>query len=553
MDLFDFGSFGDFFGVEAPKEPEKKKAAAPAKKEQAKKGTTTKKATSIKVALPTTIVGRGFAKKVEGDGEKELLDIIKDASETIRQLKVGSVVAFYDKDGNTIYTSVPTTSSAEDTLVEATVDVSYGEYNCSVEIEDISEEGEDVSLKMVQNRFLESMPEYKGITGLYYDSEAGVAVPVFKSVNKEFEGEVIVNINGEDETFTLSEKKKQTEFLSFISEEKKIPKEARLVLQELDGKYYLSYSPIPGKDAAAIGGTSTKKETKKVEIKYPLPCTLHVVNWGMAYSLTPEMFSGKEKITKEELVEVMKNYEKMFNDTSRRMDIYFDEVKNQISVMFVSGTKGAWEQNKDGSDIWDTPCCGLWKMTRSAKALAEDFAKSYAQGMWCESSPHYKYRVTPLAVFKSFFGTELECCTVKRVAYESKVPKIPETIYNQMVDYFREDLTKEAIVRILYNKETDDYIMVKGGGEKDKAYLSYDFSEMRPLVSAGYQQVCEIHSHNTMPAFFSRIDDKDELETMGVFGVMGNLDTDTPSFLLRACCDGVGTKFAPQELFCGAM
>ncbi len=55
--------------------------------------------------------------------------------------------------------------------------------------------------------------------------------------------------------------------------------------------------------------------------------------------------------------------------------------------------------------------------------------------------------------------------------------------------------------------------------------------------------VMDIHSHNTMPAKFSSIDDDDEKPTR-LYAVMGRLDKVLPDITVRASCGG---KFIPVE------
>jgi PRTRC genetic system protein A len=53
-----------------------------------------------------------------------------------------------------------------------------------------------------------------------------------------------------------------------------------------------------------------------------------------------------------------------------------------------------------------------------------------------------------------------------------------------------------------------------------------------PSNPLGHEAVVDIHSHNSMPAFFSRTDDQDEKAGFRLYAVVGRLDTE-PEILVR--------------------
>ena len=60
--------------------------------------------------------------------------------------------------------------------------------------------------------------------------------------------------------------------------------------------------------------------------------------------------------------------------------------------------------------------------------------------------------------------------------------------------------------------------------------------------------VMDIHSHNTMPAKFSSIDDDDEKPTR-LYAVMGRLDKVLPEITVRASCGGKFIPVDPADVF----
>lgn len=95
--------------------------------------------------------------------------------------------------------------------------------------------------------------------------------------------------------------------------------------------------------------------------------------------------------------------------------------------------------------------------------------------------------------------------------------QIPSEILGEVVNHFAEDLSRESIVQIW---EEDGVYRVVYPEYKDasKAFISYSF----PLTSKG-NYVMTIHSHNTMKAYFSGVDDADELALPGLYGVIGRI------------------------------
>jgi len=106
-----------------------------------------------------------------------------------------------------------------------------------------------------------------------------------------------------------------------------------------------------------------------------------------------------------------------------------------------------------------------------------------------------------------------------------KVPKIPGRIYYQILAFFRDICdtmgNAEAFVQVYFDKDNDEYVChvpeqtVSGGS------VRYDATEnLNEKDRSRYVFVFEIHSHNTMGAFWSGTDDADEKETKfyGVFG-----------------------------------
>ena len=131
---------------------------------------------------------------------------------------------------------------------------------------------------------------------------------------------------------------------------------------------------------------------------------------------------------------------------------------------------------------------------------------------------------------------------------ELLTPHIPNGFLNAIISYFRQDLTKEAIVNVTYNKLLKRFFLRYPSEEEtrqEKTYIIYNFKNW---IHREEVPVLQIHSHNTMPAFFSSTDDADEY-LPGLYGVIGNLDTENPSMVFRFSGMGLEKILSVNEIF----
>ena len=127
-------------------------------------------------------------------------------------------------------------------------------------------------------------------------------------------------------------------------------------------------------------------------------------------------------------------------------------------------------------------------------------------------------------------------------------PKIPQGFLTAIVSYFRQDLTKEAIVKVTYNKVLRRFFLRYPNMEEttaEKSYIIYNFSRW---IKRDEITVLDIHSHNTMPAFFSDTDDADEW-IPGLYGVIGSLGSEKPTMAFRFSGFGISKTLDVSELF----
>jgi PRTRC genetic system protein A len=123
--------------------------------------------------------------------------------------------------------------------------------------------------------------------------------------------------------------------------------------------------------------------------------------------------------------------------------------------------------------------------------------------------------------------------------FELDLPKIPRKLLNESVAFFRhlsDEHEFEAYVQFFWDIEEGEYHTIVPEQKISKGKVSYE----KPEIDNRKQiLVCEVHSHNTMEAFFSSVDDKDEKKRGDrFFGVVGKLDLPIPEIRMSYIIGG---------------
>ena len=129
-----------------------------------------------------------------------------------------------------------------------------------------------------------------------------------------------------------------------------------------------------------------------------------------------------------------------------------------------------------------------------------------------------------------------------RAGFQPALPRIPYALMAQAMSLFRclMDAGRggqpvEALVHIYWDKQEQQFFLhvpeQTVGKEFVNAVLDDDLDDER------YIHYADLHSHNDMPAKFSRVDDRDERANR-VYMVMGRLDRCFPELSVRVCNGG---------------
>ena len=159
----------------------------------------------------------------------------------------------------------------------------------------------------------------------------------------------------------------------------------------------------------------------------------------------------------------------------------------------------------------------------------------------------YEMRKTPVGTFTAPAEFPPEFSEVQS-GFQMSLPKIPMHILMFIINFFEklsDRFELEALVHILYDTVHHKYAIRVPQQELTHTSVHSVMEEDYPehLI-----HVMDIHSHNTMPAKFSSIDNEDEKATR-LYAVIGRLDKVFPDITVRASCAGKFIPVRPEEVF----
>ena len=383
-------------------------------------------------------------------------------------------------------------ASADDVAMGDEITIELGNFKVNYKVADFGGlTPEEISLFDVMIKFQQDNPQFAGC-GLKFHSGSKVASPVFtRKATIKADATYSVWTDGGVMQMSGADIKDDTVFVSdtgtyFVVAE--TPKSAQSVQS-----YSLKF-PASGKDK------------KAVEV-YRLPFSLWVENFGTTKACTSADFGGKETVTKDEIIRYLGNAYRIFRSQSRKFSISYDRNSSVVGVAVVSGEKGA---------------------AAKAAPISAKVVNFFDYRERLFSSVKERVENTALGLFK---GYEDEYDMLSLDVFEMSLPKIPAYLLDTIIKKFKQDLTREDMVQIYWSVKSKSYYLVHPTATYDKISVRYQMTHTRDIL------VMSIHSHNTMPARFSRVDDEDEIYT-GLFGVIGDLDKPVISMSFRAGMEG---------------
>lgn len=129
---------------------------------------------------------------------------------------------------------------------------------------------------------------------------------------------------------------------------------------------------------------------------------------------------------------------------------------------------------------------------------------------------------------------------VCEVAFEkdNAIPAIPYTIYYEILEFYRKiykEIKSEVYTCIVWDREREDFFIHVPKQTVSGAEVKFE-NEASLFNNVNYVPYCDIHSHNTMNAFFSAGDVKDEVSGR-FYGVIGNIDHEIAKHVFKVSYD----------------
>lgn len=138
-----------------------------------------------------------------------------------------------------------------------------------------------------------------------------------------------------------------------------------------------------------------------------------------------------------------------------------------------------------------------------------------------------------------------------RADFQMSLPRLPASLLAQIIAFFRRVCVEygrdlEALVNVLWDRQEKEYVLHVPPQKIDTMSVKTDLSQQPD--PARFLHVMDVHSHNTMSARFSNVDDRDEQATR-LYMVIGRLDRYYPEIRCRFACGGRHVEI-PAEQVC---
>ena len=161
----------------------------------------------------------------------------------------------------------------------------------------------------------------------------------------------------------------------------------------------------------------------------------------------------------------------------------------------------------------------------------------------------YEIRNTEMGKFiTSVSGCEM--LSDIRAGFIPALPRIPAELMMKIISLFRyyarNGIDKEVLVNVYWDKENKKFVLDVPQQMVAKASINSQFNE--DYADNRYIHYMDIHSHNSMRAFFSDVDDADEKATR-LYTVIGELHKYFPDIKTRISNGGKFFEIEPSKVF----
>jgi len=134
-----------------------------------------------------------------------------------------------------------------------------------------------------------------------------------------------------------------------------------------------------------------------------------------------------------------------------------------------------------------------------------------------------------------------------RAGFTPALPLVPMELLAQIVSFFRCYMSGrsefEALAHILWDTQGQEFVVHIPPQKVGRAHIDADLSGTE-FAGERYLHYIDIHSHNSMAAKFSPVDDADERATR-IYIVLGHLEKFFPEISVRMSCGGSYVELDP--------
>ena len=164
----------------------------------------------------------------------------------------------------------------------------------------------------------------------------------------------------------------------------------------------------------------------------------------------------------------------------------------------------------------------------------------------CADGRVYELRKNELGEFIAPKDSVIDLESV-RAGFTPALPLVPMELLAQIISFFRCCMTGpeefEALAHIFWDKQEQEFVVRVPEQTVTKAHIDAKLNR-DDLPEERYLHYIDIHSHNSMEAKFSPVDDEDERATR-IYIVVGRLDKFFPDITVRMSCGGTYLTLPP--------
>jgi len=229
--------------------------------------------------------------------------------------------------------------------------------------------------------------------------------------------------------------------------------------------------------------------------------------------------------------------------TTDRAEVRKDSAKGRLVISLKSFKKGAIGCTGDCSRDSDEAAAGDPPGGKALSVLTKPPPESVTPPLYRLLAHDGVYDVRTTGAGTFIARTNSSRCVDE--GYYPVLPKAPYSLLARTVEIFKQMPEREAVVNVVYDRDDETFHLI-WADQRDATSggITYD-----PVPETDrFVPYVEIHSHNTMPAFFSQTDDAHEVRT-GCYGVVGYVDRELPTLLFRFSCGGSFRPLGADDLF----